>query len=408
MARHLLAALALGLAGLATTAPAVTLNKGDILVVDHSAAAAVLRIDPVTGVKTVISSGGNLIAPRGVALEANGDVLVSDSAGLIVRVDPATGGQTVVSSGGSLGELQHLVVEADGKILVVNRSELFRVDPDTGAQVLLSSGLPGTRGVAIEADDQILASGNDDIIRVDPVSGTQSIVSSGGLLVNLHGIAVEANGDIIVAVPNTPALIRVDPITGAQTILSTGGLFAAPLDVAVEADGNILAIDDITDAVIRVDPVSGAQSIVSSNGSFGVPTGIAVFPSGPFIPRLACVGFDGIGDTVFKITRPRAIPLRAELQDDGVPVTDLAAPPVLQVLFTPEQPAEPPLDGTALVLPVTSTTVGDQFFFDGTRWAHNLLTLRYSAPGTRTIRMISGDDQEYVINPTCEATYVIE
>ncbi|MCZ6522263.1 MAG: hypothetical protein O7A68_00135 [Alphaproteobacteria bacterium] len=128
------------------------------------------------------------------------------------------------------------------------------------------------------------------------------------------------------------------------------------------------------------------------------------------VPTFSCVGFDGIGDTTFAVTRPRAIPLRAELLDDGIPVTDadILAPPVLQAVFDSSQPADPPVDGTALALPARQGTTGDQFLFNGEKWEHNLLTLRYSAPGTRTVKMVSGDSDAYIIDPTCEATYVIE
>ncbi len=42
------------------------------------------------------------------------------------------------------------------------------------------------------------------------------------------------------------------------------------------------------------------------------------------------------------------------------------------------------------------------------RWVHGLLTSKFAAPGTYTITMVSGDDQEYVVDPTCTATYAVE
>ena len=77
-------------------------------------------------------------------------------------------------------------------------------------------------------------------------------------------------------------MIRVDPATGAQTTVSSGGSFVNPLGIAVEADGDILVAD--ADAfgghggAIRVDPATGAQTTVSAGGSFVSPVGIAVVP----------------------------------------------------------------------------------------------------------------------------------
>jgi hypothetical protein len=92
-------------------------------------------------------------------------------------------------------------------------------------------------------------------------------------------------GDILVADTGAFAgfqggVIRVDPASGAQTTVSSGGSFFDPSGVALEADGDILVADQNAFAgpggVIRVDPASGAQTTVSSGGSFLHPTGVAV------------------------------------------------------------------------------------------------------------------------------------
>src|ERR1041385_9107142 len=117
---------------------AVTLNPGDIVVADSQA--AVLRIDSVTRVATVISSGGTLVRPFGVTIDRNGDILVSDTGALaIIRINPATGDQTVVSSGGILGTPYGIAIDRYGYILAANASAIIRVDPATGEQSVLAS-----------------------------------------------------------------------------------------------------------------------------------------------------------------------------------------------------------------------------------------------------------------------------
>ena len=77
-------------------------------------------------------------------------------------------------------------------------------------------------------------------------------------------------------------VIRVDARSGTQTMVSAGGSFVIPLGIAVEADGNILVAD--SDAfggkggVIRVDPATGEQTEVSTGKKFGGHRRVAVVP----------------------------------------------------------------------------------------------------------------------------------
>ena len=114
----------------------------------------------------------------------------------------------------------------------------------------------------------------------------------------LGGIAVAANGDILVTDTDTfddfgGGVIRVDPVSGARTTVSRnaapagGPDFVDAYGIALAADGDILVADqfafnDFHGGVIGVDRASGARTTVSSNSapaggpSFGGPFGIAL------------------------------------------------------------------------------------------------------------------------------------
>src|SRR3989454_12424420 len=54
---------------------------GTILVADEAAfggLGGVIRVNPATGAQTVVSSGVNFVEPTGIAIAANGDILVAD------------------------------------------------------------------------------------------------------------------------------------------------------------------------------------------------------------------------------------------------------------------------------------------------------------------------------------------
>src|SRR5262245_23199233 len=62
------------------------LQPGDLLYVDSGDAIRggfVIKVNPFTGEKTVIASGGLLRMPFGVVIDANGQIIVSDSGRLI-------------------------------------------------------------------------------------------------------------------------------------------------------------------------------------------------------------------------------------------------------------------------------------------------------------------------------------
>lgn len=185
-------------------------KTGSIVVTDHELR-AVLRIDS-RGNQSVLSANGHFVAPLSLAVAANGDIFVADSAafgggGGIIKVDPVTGQQTVISSGGQFYDPTGIALDRNGNI--------FIADP---AGVAHQGGGPGR------------------IIRVDSMIGTQTVISSANLLVDPWGITIADNGLIYVADPvgfsASARVVSVDPATGAQQIVPSGPL-SGPTAIAI-------------------------------------------------------------------------------------------------------------------------------------------------------------------------------
>lgn len=123
-----------------------------------------------------------------------------------------------------------------------------------------------------------------------------------------------------------------------------------------------------------------------------------------------CIGFEPpMGEGAVKVKKNRVLPFKAELIDGlAFPVTDadIVAPPVIQVIFEPM--VGDAVDVSPDALPAGHGTEGNQFEFSNGKWQFNLKTRNYSAPGTYTVTMISGNEREYVIESTCTAVFVIE
>jgi len=127
-------------------------------------------------------------------------------------------------------------------------------------------------------------------------------------------------------------------------------------------------------------------------------------------PTFSCLGFDPpVHEGAVRVKKNRVIPFKAELIDsDGYPITDvdIIAPPVIQVTF--QSGTGDAIDVTDDALSAGFGTEGNEFEFRDGKWQFNLKTKNYTAQGIYTVTMVSGDESEYVIDPTCEAHFMIE
>jgi len=106
----------------------------------------------------------------------------------------------------------------------------------------------------------IVACNNNDSVTI--------FIGSGPGFLSPFGIAVEADGSLVVVDFGLDAVVRVDPVSGDRTIISNASIgsgpgFVGPVGVAVEANGSLVVADSGLDAVVRVDPVSGDRTIIS-------------------------------------------------------------------------------------------------------------------------------------------------
>ena len=131
----------------------------------------------------------------------------------------------------------------------------------------------------------------------------------------------------------------------------------------------------------------------------------------PDAPVYTCVGFQSPADKPIDVKKNRTLPLKAQLfHMDGSPVvgTDVVIDPVLKVFFKSDTGGGT-IDVTGAAHPVGSGTDGNQFVFttDGI-WQFNLKITGYTAKGTYTLSIESGDKSEYLIDPVCKASFVIK
>jgi cysteine-rich repeat protein len=272
----------LGSGGPVAISGIVVESAGTVLVSDRASGTGnrgqVFRVD-ASGMRSVLTDFGNAAQgpiaaqPTGIALEANGNVLVAALQingtfpfGVLFRVNPATGNRTVLSdfNDAALGPQSNnpydLAVEANGRVLVIDLNAgtsalgaLFRVNQNTGRRTLLSDFGDMSQGQ----------------LGMDPTG--VAVDSTGGIWV------VDQRGGLIN--PNIGILLRVDPTTGFRTLASdfsdslTGPTGRLPTGVTVDAADRILVVDNTSSvngfsgSLFRVTPATGVREL---RNDFGV------------------------------------------------------------------------------------------------------------------------------------------
>ena len=133
----------------------------------------------------------------------------------------------------------------------------------------------------------------------------------------------------------------------------------------------------------------------------------------PPVFRSPTNGFESpLGNGPVTVKKNRVLPLKVELRNENNDVIsdgDITSPPVLQVFYDSGVPEEDPEDVTEETLSTGWGTEGNRFEYDISTglWRFNLKTKNYTAVGTYTLSIISGDAEEYTIDSSISASFVI-
>ena len=305
---------------------------------------AIIRIDPASGNRTILSDvntptradlsgaetegdqtltdpGPTWLIPQGLTIEPNGQIAVTDAGRrTLIRVDPVTGRrQALAGSGPSLtrpnGVAAYPQESGLDRTLVIadsGRSGVFELN---GSRTIISNrefedepeqvDLKDPFGIAVENnctedDCQVVMAdvGLRAIVRLDRRTEERRIISgpevgSGPELRVPVDIDVASDGRLFVVDVGLNALVRVDPTNGSRAIVSGAGTGGGPAfqrvrALAIEPDGRLAVVDEGARTVFRVDPSTGERSIISgpetgSGLELRVPVDIAVASDGQLI-----------------------------------------------------------------------------------------------------------------------------
>jgi hypothetical protein len=250
-----------------------------------------------------IGSGPEFEAPYGIAVEAGGSLVMVDAAlEAVVRVDPVSGDRTILSdasigSGPGFITPVGIAVEADGSLVVVDAAleAVVRVDAVSGDRTILSDasigggpGLAASLGIAVEANCSLVVDSYLEWYeRRLPDSTLSSMIDSEPILYCISQDGMNTECPIFVFMPYVGPHIDMRPSTtsGSRTFDNVLRITWTPaedkkeveisFEFAVDPPGKIKLIGNSTgeyhydDHNNRVDAELQATFFVDGTGALG-------------------------------------------------------------------------------------------------------------------------------------------
>jgi len=240
-------------ASFAPQSPSVSVTKPSCAVTDPTGAiytfdqaAGLIKLDPAHHILELIAPDSlftqSPIGPRNMVMESDGMLLIADGTAGVKRVNPYTGEVTVVSSGDSLGLALGIAVDALGNIFVSDgakltggSSKMLKIDPITGHQTVIARGGFITLPISIVLDDSdnifvvdpatFAHAPADYLYKINPNTGVQSQIVTSDTLKRPVGIALTSTGSLLVVNASVGSVFLTDTSTGqCTTIIPPGGL----------------------------------------------------------------------------------------------------------------------------------------------------------------------------------------
>ncbi len=269
-------------------------------------------LNRATGSTNGTGSTARFDRPWGVAIDATGNVIVTDFSHSVRRISSA--GRVTSLAGGSMGhwdgtgaaagfwEPRGVAVDASGNVYVAdcNNRWIRKISP--AGKVTTLARLEGRPiGVAVDATGNVFFTGGEPsgvgespsdplagkIGRISPTGALSFLLDAAGSAIQfdyLDGVAVDTNGNVYVAEVRHHTIWKVSPAGVVTTLAGSGGAsgstdgfgsaarFNTPAGVAVDTNGIVYVADTNNNTIRRISPAGEVTTLAGLAGS-GRPDG---------------------------------------------------------------------------------------------------------------------------------------
>ncbi len=250
--------------------------NGDLYVVDSKNNK--IRKITATGVVTTFagsgaagSANGTGIAatfnnPRGIAIDASGNIYVADSKNNQIRKISSSGDVTTLAGSGSAGS-----VDATGTLASFNNPLALAVDAANNVYV---ADLGNNKIRKINSSGVVTTfAGNGNYDYIEGPSSTASFNKP-------RGVAVDGAGNVYVADANNGAIRKINAISGVVSTYGSQYSVGTPIGLVMDASGNLYVSG--TYAIYKIKP-SPSFEVTTLDTSIHSATGLAVNNAGSIL-----------------------------------------------------------------------------------------------------------------------------
>ncbi len=234
---------------------------------------------------TVLAAGLNY--PTGVAVDASGDIYISDlTEHLVLKETPSAGGttqSTVIHGSYPAG----IALDGSGNLYIGNWFGYGVIKETISAQgyagSLIGADITSPEGVAVDGEgDLFISNGSATIFKeaatADPDVYIESTLPISGA--GAYQVAVDGSGNLYITDPVDGQVLK-ETLSGGSYTQSTLVSGLGDLNgLAVDGSGNVYVVNSFNDQVLKMTPSTSGytQSIVANYGSGGLdqPWGVAV------------------------------------------------------------------------------------------------------------------------------------